>query len=601
MIVTVANVTNETCAGFSNGSISISVTGGSAPYSYLWSNGSNTQNQSSLSAGTYTVTVTDSNGATATVSATVNVTNQLPSPLSALVGPSTICPGANNITYVVPTTAGATNYQWVLPANMTLVSGQGTNAIVVNFNSSFLTGVLCVTASNVCGSTSPSCLIINASASTPSTPSSITGSGYGVCGLTRNYSVTNVANVNYTWSVPAGATLVSGQGTNAVSIQFTTSFVSGAISVVASNICGTSNARTKTIFGRPLKPTVINGPTQLCITDTVVFSTVAVFGNNTYTWTMPTGLTILSGQNTTSISVKVGAAAVGGDVCVKAKNSCGSSANLCLTVSIIPNPLAIGTITGNANGVCNSAKNYSVVNQAGVTFNWVVPAGATLVSGQGTNAVSVSYNNSFSSGNIVVTGTNSCGNSTSASKTINGKPAIPTTITGPTSACYNGQNINYSCSNSTGATSYTWTIPAGASLVSGQGTNSIVLNFASTVGNVLKLKVTANNACGTSSIKTLNITMLNCPRIGQDKIDEIMLYPNPVKDELTLSWVTDAEEDLQVTCIDILGQQLMNKNYLSSEVASGIKINTSNFSNGVYFIRVVQGDIVRTRKFVVKH
>ncbi|MBK7967184.1 MAG: T9SS type A sorting domain-containing protein [Bacteroidetes bacterium] len=600
IFVSVTNVTNETCAGFANGSISISVSGGSAPYAFLWSNGSASQNLNALSAGTYTVTITDSNGATASASATVNVSNQLPSPLGAVNGPATVCPSANGITYVVPTTVGATSYQWVLPTNMTLVSGQGTNVIVVNVNSSFSTGVLCVSANNVCGSTSPSCLLINASATTPSTPSSITGSGYGVCGLIRNYSVTNVANVSYLWSVPAGATVVSGQGTNAVSIQYSTSFTSGAISVVAFNVCGTSNARNKTIYGRPSKPTVINGPAQLCISDTVVFSTVAVFGNNTYTWTMPTGLNILSGQNTTSVTVKVGAAAVAGDVCVKAKNSCGSSGNFCLAVNIIPNPLAIGTITGSGNGVCNATKNYSVVNQVGVAFNWSVPAGATLLSGQGTNAASISFSNSFVSGNIVVTGTNTCGNSTSASKTIKGKPAVPASITGPASACFNGQNINYSCSNSTGASSYTWTIPAGATLVSGQGTNAIVLNFASTVGNVLALKVKASNACGTSSNRTLNITMLNCPRLENSERYEIALFPNPTKDELTVSWLTDSEEDLHVTCIDILGQHLLSKNYESAEIASGIKINTSNFSNGVYFVRLTQGDVVRTRRFVVK-
>ncbi|MBK7683034.1 MAG: SprB repeat-containing protein [Bacteroidetes bacterium] len=88
ILVSVTNVTNETCAGFANGSINISVSGGSAPYTYLWSNGSVTQNQSNLSAGTYTVTVTDSNGATATTSATVNVSNQLPSALGAMSGPA---------------------------------------------------------------------------------------------------------------------------------------------------------------------------------------------------------------------------------------------------------------------------------------------------------------------------------------------------------------------------------------------------------------------------------------------------------------------------------------------------------------------------------
>ncbi|MFN0187063.1 MAG: T9SS type A sorting domain-containing protein [Bacteroidia bacterium] len=601
LIVSVLNVTHATCPSSTNGSIAVSVSGGSPPYAYSWSNGSVTSTINNLSAGTYTVTVTDVNGLTGSLSVVVNALNQLPAPLGAMAGPITVCAGSTGISYIVPASSGATGYQWTAPANASISSGQGTTIVTVNYSAGFVGGNLCVKANNVCGSTASSCIAVIGFSSAPSTPSTISGTSYGVCGLTRTYTVTNVSNVSYSWSVPAGATIVSGQGTNSVSIQFTTSFVSGAISVVATNACGNSSARTKTVYGKPSKPTVINGPTQLCITDTVVFSTVAVFGNNTYTWTMPTGLTILSGQNTTSISVKVGAAAVGGDVCVKAKNSCGSSANLCLTVGIIANPLAIGTITGNASGVCNSTKNYSVVNQAGVTFNWAVPAGATLVSGQGTNAVSISYSNSFASGNIVVTGTNSCGNSTSASKTITGKPAIPTTITGPTSVCFNGQNINYSCSNSTGATSYTWTIPAGASLVSGQGTNSILLNFASTVGNVLALKVKASNACGTSSNKTLNITMLSCPRLGQDKIAEILLYPNPVKDELTLSWFTNAEEDLQVTCIDILGQQLMSKNYESEEVAAGIKINTSNFSNGVYFIRVVQGEIVRTRKFVVKH
>jgi PKD-like domain/Secretion system C-terminal sorting domain/SprB repeat/GEVED domain len=594
------SVTHVSCPGGNNGAILLSVTGGTFPYTYLWNDGSVMPNRSNLTAGTYTVTVTDNNGLVATATYSINVLNQLPAPLGNIIGPTIVCSGSSNITFTVPTIGGATNYQWSLPANASIVFGQGSNSVIVNFASNFTTGFLCVTAINTCGSGTPSCINITSNTGIPATPSVISGSGYGVCGLTRTYSVTNVPNVTYLWSVPVGVAIIAGQGSNSLSVLYNTTFVSGAITVVASNACGNSNARTKTIYGKPSKPTVINGPTQLCITDTVVFSTVAVFGNNTYTWTMPTGLTILSGQNTTSIIVNIGATAVSGDVCVKAINSCGSSGNFCLAVSIVPNPLAIGAITGSANGVCNTTKNYSVVNQVGVTFNWAVPVGATLLSGQGTNAVSISYSNSFTSGDIVVIGVNACGNSTNASKTITGKPSIPATIAGPASACFNGQNINYSCSNATGATSYTWTIPSGATLVSGQGTNSIVLNFASTVGNVLALKVKASNACGTSSNKTLNITMLNCPRLGNDETSEIVLFPNPTKDELTLSWNTDSEKDLQITCIDILGQQMMSKIYESEDVATGIKINTSNFSNGVYFVRLIQGDVIRTRKFVVK-
>lgn len=51
-----------TCFGGSDGSISITPSGGSTPYSFLWSNGATTQNISGISAGIYTVTMTDQIG-----------------------------------------------------------------------------------------------------------------------------------------------------------------------------------------------------------------------------------------------------------------------------------------------------------------------------------------------------------------------------------------------------------------------------------------------------------------------------------------------------------------------------------------------------------
>ncbi|HWB61938.1 MAG TPA: T9SS type A sorting domain-containing protein [Chitinophagales bacterium] len=55
-------VNQPNCNGANTGDIALSVQGGSAPYSYLWSNGSSTNSISSLPAGSYQVTVTDNNG-----------------------------------------------------------------------------------------------------------------------------------------------------------------------------------------------------------------------------------------------------------------------------------------------------------------------------------------------------------------------------------------------------------------------------------------------------------------------------------------------------------------------------------------------------------
>jgi gliding motility-associated-like protein len=58
------NGINISCNGNSDGAIDLSVNGGSGSYSYLWSNGSTTEDLNSLSAGTYSVTVTDANSCT---------------------------------------------------------------------------------------------------------------------------------------------------------------------------------------------------------------------------------------------------------------------------------------------------------------------------------------------------------------------------------------------------------------------------------------------------------------------------------------------------------------------------------------------------------
>ncbi len=112
------------CFGNSTGSVDLGVSGGTASYSYNWSNGANTEDIGGLIAGTYLVTVTDANGCTATTSVVIS---QPSAPLSAIVSTSVdvLCFG-NSTGSVDLGVGGGTapySYNWSNGANTEDISG----------------------------------------------------------------------------------------------------------------------------------------------------------------------------------------------------------------------------------------------------------------------------------------------------------------------------------------------------------------------------------------------------------------------------------------------------------------------------------------------
>ena len=89
-----SSVTNVTCPGGTNGAIDLTLTGGTGPFTYLWSNASTSEDPSGLSAGTYSVTVTATGGCTAELTGiTVGTANANPN-AGTISGSSAVCLGS---------------------------------------------------------------------------------------------------------------------------------------------------------------------------------------------------------------------------------------------------------------------------------------------------------------------------------------------------------------------------------------------------------------------------------------------------------------------------------------------------------------------------
>ena len=112
LLTTTSVVDSVSCFGFSDGSATVSVSGGTPGYSYLWGNGQTSATAVGLVAGTYVVTVTDANGCTATDNITLSQPVQLSVTASVLQDVS--CNGGTDGQAIATVSGGrpAFSYLW---------------------------------------------------------------------------------------------------------------------------------------------------------------------------------------------------------------------------------------------------------------------------------------------------------------------------------------------------------------------------------------------------------------------------------------------------------------------------------------------------------
>lgn len=134
----IAQVTTASACGESNGGIDLTITGGQAPFNFLWSNGATTEDLEDILSGSYSVEVTGANGCVATASFNVP-DNPVVINLTGTATPNNSCDTPNGTIAVTPTPASGTyTYLWsngettqnlndLPPGNYTVTVFEGAN------------------------------------------------------------------------------------------------------------------------------------------------------------------------------------------------------------------------------------------------------------------------------------------------------------------------------------------------------------------------------------------------------------------------------------------------------------------------------------------
>ncbi|NTW31287.1 MAG: DUF2341 domain-containing protein [Bacteroidetes bacterium] len=452
-----------------------------------------------------------------------------PGTAGSIMGTATICQGQSGITYSIVPVTNATAYSWSYSGSgFSITSGATTNSVTASFSGSATSGILTVYGTNVCGKGVASSGYLVTVFPVITAEVSIAASSNPICtGTEVTFTATPVnggSTPSYQWKLN-NVNVGTNSATYSNSALSNGDLVSCIMTSNATCVIGspvTSNVITMSVNSYlPASVSIAASANPTCPSTEITFTATPVNGGAapSYQWKFNSANV---GTNSATYS---NSGLINGD-----QVNCIMTSNYsCVTGS----PATSNVITETVNPLAEIpvAIAGTAATQTQITANWNTTANATkyfvdVATDNGFTGILTNYNNidvsnvltynvtGLSCGNTYyyrVRANNTCGTS-SNSNTISyattacctGPPAQPGTISGNAIFCVaSGQN--YSISSVSEATTYTWAVPVGASINSGQGTTSISVNFGSSSGNV---SVTAGNACGTSAASTLAVSSL---------------------------------------------------------------------------------------------
>jgi hypothetical protein len=289
----------------------------------------------------------------------------------------------------------------------------------------------------------------------------------------------------------------------------------------------------------------------------------------------------------------------GSTVSVTANGSCGTSAprvkNIATGLANAP-----GFITGATIGQCGQlGVSYSILPVGGATgYLWSASNGATVSGPNNLTAVSIDFPSSFVTSNISVVAINGCGNSAPASKLVTGAPGQAGLISGNQAVCA-GSFESYTTSGAMNATSYTWSIPAGAVILGPTNSNTILVNWGSTGGNV---EVYGSNDCGSGATRSTAVSII-CRQAQVEGVASVnaTLYPNPTSGKTTVKFESANSAKYVISVVDVTGRVIISDEVSASEGINMHELDLTGVAKGMYLVRMeTTGEQIQLLKVTVE-
>lgn len=638
--VSIGTQVNVGCFGLLTGSVSLNVTGGTGPYTYLWSNGMVTASISGLAAGVYLGTVTDANGCQSVISVNIGQASQLQATSTTIPASGT---GQNNGSATVLVTGGTAPYTYLW-----------SNGMTGNSVSGLAPGTYTVTVTDAAGCSVTITVVIGSSAScllTVSLAATAAECGQSNGAITAN-STNGSGTVTYAWNngmtgaqltgLAAGTysvTASDGQGCTAVSavvvhVQDNTdpivgtqnitiyldasgnaSVTAGAVNNGSSDACGSIMLNLDTnVFdcddiGTHIVTLTVTDQAGNISTGTAVVTVVdniapslscpanievngcggtggGTAGNGSVdydapslqdncptgigatvllTTGLPSGSTFPNGTTTvTYLALTPGGAPVTCSFTVTV------SGGLDIEVDVT-SPSCPGESDGSASvAVTGGDGNY--------TYLWIGPGGQTSTTGTGLGAGFYQL--------IVTDGSGCMG---TANVAVNNPASVTITTVVLSDDCDNTGSLSVTVAGGTGPYTYVW-YDANGNVV---GTTATIEGV--TAGDYMVVVTDANGCTFSSGILTLDLTSGTVEnQLNSDGIVEVM--PNPTASgAVTLSLQLPEYSQVRVEMYGMNGALIGNAQEGQFQEGQFL-LNMASFAPGQYLVKVITDEGVYTKK-----